>query len=250
MRSGPDAGAVTAVLVHGAWHGPWCWDEVRRRLDAKGIATVAPALDAVEGVHEGLHEHAAVVRSVLDEIDGPIIVVGHSYGGCVITEAAAGHDGVEHLVYLAAHMPDETETSFDLADSDPSEVPLYGGMVFSDDNTLCSVDPEVAPIAFYNDCDDEAAAVACAKLTSHSVRSLIDGLPTAVAWRTVPSTYVVCTADQAFGLAAQRRLAMRATQHVEWDTGHSPWMSRVDLVSDLVETIARSIGAPDARSGV
>ena len=88
--------AATVVLVHGAWHGAWCWDLVVRRLDDAGVANVVVDNPSVMLLKSSLHDDADNVLQTLDEIDGPVVLVGHSYGGAVVTDAGV-HPGVEHL---------------------------------------------------------------------------------------------------------------------------------------------------------
>ena len=104
----------TVVLVHGAWHGAWCWDEVVSRLGGDGLGLVAVDLPSVVSGGD-LYDDARAVREVLDDTPGDKVVVGHSYGGIVITEGAAGAEGVRHLVYLTAFMLDEGESLADVA---------------------------------------------------------------------------------------------------------------------------------------
>ena len=99
----------TVVLVHGAWHGAWCWDEVVSRLSGDGLAVVTVDLPSVSSGGD-LYDDARALRQVLDDTPGDKVVVGHSYGGIVITEGAAGAEGVRHLVYLTAFMLDEGES--------------------------------------------------------------------------------------------------------------------------------------------
>ncbi|MHB8467660.1 MAG: alpha/beta fold hydrolase, partial [Acidimicrobiales bacterium] len=104
---------ATAVLVHGAWHGAWCWERVAAALANVGVPTLAvdlPGHGADPGPLTDLHGDAERVRQVLDAVDGPVVLVGHSYGGVVITEAG-DHRGVSHLVYLCALALDGHETA-------------------------------------------------------------------------------------------------------------------------------------------
>ncbi len=101
------------VLVHGAWHGAWCWDGVVAQLDQLGVQSVA-----VELPFTGFADDVAAARSEIDAAEPGAVVVGHSYGGVVITQAAAGASHVRHLVYVAAFMTDIGEDfSAALADS-------------------------------------------------------------------------------------------------------------------------------------
>src|SRR4051794_41096393 len=101
--------SATVVLVHGAGGGAWMWEPLVKELDARDIEHVEVDLPTSDQSREptmNFHDDADHVRSVLDEVDGPIVLVGNSYGGVVITEASAEHPNVVRLVYLAAFMPD------------------------------------------------------------------------------------------------------------------------------------------------
>ena len=108
-RSRMNSEQATVVLVHGAWHGAWCWDAVRSRLDAAGVPNVAVDNPSVARASASLHDDADNVRRVLDEIGGPVVLVGHSYGGAVITDAGS-HDAVRRLVYVTAFVVDDGES--------------------------------------------------------------------------------------------------------------------------------------------
>src|SRR5437588_12900158 len=111
----------TIVLVHGAWHGAWCWDRVVERLEARGREVVAidlPGHGDDPGPLTDLHGDADRVRSVLDRLDGDVLLVGHSYGGAVVTEAGT-HPAVRRLVYVAAFCLDDGESCAHALADDP-----------------------------------------------------------------------------------------------------------------------------------
>jgi hypothetical protein len=139
----------TVVLVHGAWHGAWCWDEVVSRLSGDGLAVVAIDLPSVASGGD-LYDDARAVRQVLDDTPGDKVLVGHSYGGIVITEASAGAEGVRHLVYLTAFMLDEGQALADVAGRTPPawQVPDADGKTMS---------VEGPQEVFYNTCAPEVA---------------------------------------------------------------------------------------------
>ena len=146
---------------------------------------------------------------MLEGLDGPVVVVGHSYGGAVISDGAADVAGVAHLVYLAAIVADEGETmttidvggpSLGLGDADASEVPA--AMQLTDDGFLV-IDPELAVGAFYADCEPADVEYALDRLSPQSPATFAQPLR-AAAWRTVPSTYVVCADDRAVSVQFQR----------------------------------------------
>jgi len=238
---------ATVVLVHGAFHGAWCWDRVVPHLEAQGVPVLAfdlPGHGADPGPPGDLYAHADALRARLGAIRGPIVVVGHSYGGAVISDGAADVDGVVHLVYLAAIVADEGETmtsidvggpSLGLGDADVSEVPE--AMQLTDDGYLV-IDPERAVGAFYADCEPADVEYALARLTPQNPVTFSQPVR-AAAWRTVPSTYVVCYEDRAVSLPFQRALATRTTDRVEMPTSHSPFFSAPEALAGVLARIAR-----------
>jgi pimeloyl-ACP methyl ester carboxylesterase len=210
------------VLVHGAWHGAWCWDAVvadLRRLDV--------TVTAVELPLAGLAADAATARSAIDAAGPRSVVVGHSYGGAVISEAAAGLQSVARLIYLAAFLtePDEDMVAL-MAGSKLTHSLLVDG--FS-----TTVDPMVAAEVFYGDSDPDTAAAMVARLRPMAIAAPASS-SSEPAWRTIPSTYVICTNDQALPVSAQRKMATRAEFVVEWPTDHSPFVTRPTSVAELI----------------
>jgi pimeloyl-ACP methyl ester carboxylesterase len=238
---------ASVVLVHGAWHGAWCFDGVVDRLRDAGIdahAVDLPGHGADAGPLSDLHGDAARVRETLDQIDGECVLLGHSYGGAVITEAGT-HPAVRHLVYLCA-FPLDADESCGTAAVEASEAlgithtgrPNLADAVTINADGTASLEPEAAAVCFYNDCDPQTAARAVAQLDPHTMASLTE-VPIAVAWRERPSTYVVCTEDLAVHPDLQRAMARRCTSVVEWPTSHSPFLSAPDRVADLLSELAR-----------
>ena len=234
------------VLVHGAWHGAWCWERVIPGLVDHGVRTVAldlPGHGADPGPLADLHGDVARVRQMLDGLDEPALLVGHSYGGAVITEAG-DHPMVDHLVFIAAFALDAGESCMSAAINE-SEVAgiswegrpnLGDGFVPGTDETV-TLDPTIAAQCLFNDCDNDTVAWAIPRLGPHPLGNLQQE-PTAVSWRRKPSTYVVCAEDLAVPPELQRVMARRCASTVEWQTGHSPFLSRPDLVEGLVTEFA------------
>jgi pimeloyl-ACP methyl ester carboxylesterase len=223
---------ATIVLVHGAWHGAWCWDRVMPLLEERGLSVRTvdlPSVDPAGDDRPDLTDDAAAVSAVLDAVDGPILLCGHSYGGMVITRAAAGRSDITRLVYLCAAMPDSGESGAAVFERAGITAPW---LVV--DDGLMSVDPEQASSVFYADCDPETQQTAVARLRRMSIAPHVEPVPVA-AWRSIPSTYVVCTKDVAIPTEAQRRaFAPQADEVLELDASHSPFLSQPAAVAELL----------------
>jgi pimeloyl-ACP methyl ester carboxylesterase len=233
-----DAAAV--VFVHGGWGGSWCWDRVTPLLDARGIrwsAVDLPTCSPQPNAPATLSDDAATVRAAIDAAGGPCVVLGHSYGGMVITQACAGHPNVTRLVYLAAFMPDADESIRSLsASGEPN--PDFISAIKTDADGWSTLDAETAPDLLYHDCD--ANTVAWAAANFRPMRGGIGENVTAAAWRGIPSTYVITEQDKGVLPSVQRTMSDRATDVVSWDTSHSPFASRPELVADLLERLVGS----------
>ncbi len=237
---------TSVVLVHGAWHGAWCFQRVLAELDAAGIPAIAvdlPGHGDDPGPLADLHGDAARVRTVLDGLDGDCVLLGHSYGGAVITEAGT-HPAVRHLVYLCAFALDAEESCVAAAAAESAALgisyedrPNLADAIVAHDDGTATVEPGLGAECFYNDCDADTTAWALAQLGPQPIVTL-GARPASVAWRERPSTYVVCTEDLAVHPDLQRAMARRCTTAVEWPTSHSPFLSAperfVGLLSDLV----------------
>jgi pimeloyl-ACP methyl ester carboxylesterase len=226
--------APVVVLVPGSFHGSWCFAQIVKELENLGIRAIAVDLPSVGGRSDepgDLHGDASHLRSVLDQIDTPVVLMGHSRGGAVITEAGV-HPSVGHLVYLAALVPSDGETCGQLLGIE--------GMSEIDDHPVMAGTPQEAIGRFYHDCDEHTATWAVAQLGPEPLGWLRQE-PLAVAWRERPSTYVVCSDDRAIPAGLQRAWAIRCTTSIEWESGHSPFLSHPSWVVDLLATTAASL---------
>jgi pimeloyl-ACP methyl ester carboxylesterase len=222
--SGSDRGVV---LVHGLWHDPGHFGRVAAHLRREGVRVAVPEL------HRGsLTADTAAVQMVVDAMGRPPVVLGHSYGGSVIT----GLTGIAHLVYLAAFVPTDSESAAQLGGGshlvDPLVRPRPDGRT--------ELDPVGAAAALYDGCSTEDAARAVALLRPQAPGHG-RGVPQRTAWREVPSTYVICAADRAVDPALQRRLASRCGTVITWLTGHCPFWSRPRLVAGLLLTLITDV---------
>jgi len=225
----------TVVLVHGAWHGAWCWEAVIPQLDAAGVPVVAVDLPSVSSPTATLQDDAACVRAALDAVDGEAVLVGHSYGGAVISEAGV-HPRVAQLVYLCAFALDVGEsTQENTLTGGEGGSGLAAAIAFRDG--VLTIDAEQGAAAFYHDCSAVAAGAAIARLRPQSLTAL-SGKATAASWREKPATYVVCTDDRAVPVPLQRSNAARVGESIDWPTSHSPFLSRPELVADLLTELS------------
>jgi pimeloyl-ACP methyl ester carboxylesterase len=227
-------GETTIMLVHGAWHGSWCWEPVRRILRDAGVATAVVDNPSVAHAPSDLHADGDNLRAALDAIAGPVVLVGHSYGGAVITDAGA-HPNVQRLVYLTAFPLDEGESLLENGLTGGEDMELVGALQF--DGEILNVDPSRIVDFFFHDCAPDVAAAATAQLRPMSL-SAMAGVPRSVAWRERPSTYIVCTDDRALPVALQRSCAARLDDVVDMATSHSPFLSRPDDLARLLAGIA------------
>jgi pimeloyl-ACP methyl ester carboxylesterase len=236
------------VLVHGAWHGAWAWERVLPLLTSAGVECCAPDLPGhgENGDPFGnLHSDVAIVREILDEFNSGVVLVGHSYGGAVITEAGL-HPAVERLVYVAAFALDDGESCVSAATAEvevgelshDGRLNLGDGFIMSSGDMI-TLDPAIAAECLYNDCDADTVTWALARLGPQPLITL-QGTPKLVAWRTKPSTYVVCVDDMAVHPDLQRIMARRCGSVIEWPTDHSPFLCRPDLVAGLLVDLAKS----------
>ena len=231
---------AVVVLVHGAGAGSWMWDAVRAELDARGVPSVAVDLPTVgEGVDPALDAHAdaTYLRGVLDAVGTEMVLCGNSYGGVVITEAAASHAGVARLVYLAAFMPDGDDdlVSFMIDNSSPD---FLGGVIVRADG-LVEFDPSLVTRLAFQQAPGHVADAAAARLRPMAMGSPSPPAVTAVSWRSIASTYVVCGEDRSIKPESQRRWArQRASDSVEHPYDHCPELSHPVEVAELLAKLA------------
>jgi pimeloyl-ACP methyl ester carboxylesterase len=226
--------AATIMLVHGAWHGSWCWEPVVQRLRDEGVAAVVVDNPSVTRPGSDLAADGDHLRAALDATSGPIVLVGHSYGGAVITDAGA-HPNVEHLVYLTAFALDAGESVMQNELAGGEDMKLPEALRF--DGDLVSVEPSRAVEFFYHDCPPGVADAAVARLRPMSIAAMA-GATRGVAWREISASYVVCTDDRAISVALQRACAARLGAVVELPTSHSPFLSRPDELARLLAGFA------------
>lgn len=239
----PSPALPTIVLVHGAWDNSSGWDDVVEQLQARGY----PVLAAANPLRD-VASDAAYVSSILNTIEGPVVLVGHSYGGAVITNAAVGHSNVRALVYIAAYAPDAGETVLQLnalnpgSEIGPSTVvarpyPLTANTVGIDLYlTQQAVQTVFAP--------DIPERVANRLFTTQRplTQAAAEGASGAPAWKTIPSWYLVASEDRVIPPATQRFMAERAGAHTsEVRSSHVSHVSRPNNSFRIILEAAASV---------
>lgn len=242
-----DGGATTTkptiVLVHGAFADASSWNGVVERLERRGYTVIAPANPL-----RGLYNDSAYIASVLDSIKSPIVLVGHSYGGALISSAAAGNPRVKSLVYVSALMPDVGESGMSLAARFPSELDTATKSVPYRADGISGTDLYLKP--------DRLRQVFAADLPESTTRVLaVTQRPAATtafsekakvaAWKHIPSWFLVAKQDKTINPDQERFQAKRAGSHtVEINSSHVAMISHPEAVTDLV---LQSATAPDVR---
>jgi pimeloyl-ACP methyl ester carboxylesterase len=230
------------LLVHGAWGGGWVWDDVAPRLEDLGhqvtVVDQLPSAGTDPGALGDLRSDAARVRQVLAGIDEPVVLVGHSYGGMVITEVA-DDPRVRHSVYVAAFWPERGQSLLDLAGGGP----LPAWIEPRDDGSLAVTrDLDTVREALCADLSREQAAAFHDRLVLQSVAALTT--PSTAPERGHPATYVVCAqeSDNSIPVAAQEAMASRAERVVRLSSAHMAQLSVPDELARALADVAELTG--------
>ena len=231
----------TIVLEHGAFADGSSWNGVISRLKADGYPVVAAANPL-----RGPASDAAALRSVLDHIKGPKIVVGHSYGGNVISEAATNDSDVKALVYVAAFLPAPGESALELTNKYPgSTLPgTLDPVTFQQTDGSTVTDLYIQQDKFRHQFAADVPAKQAALMAAEQrpiAQSALEEKATSAAWKAIPSWDIITTEDLNIPPAVQRFMAERAHAHTtEVAASHSVAVSHPRLVADVIERAARA----------
>jgi pimeloyl-ACP methyl ester carboxylesterase len=223
------------VLVHGGFVDGSGWQGVYKILKKNGYN-----VSIVQNPTISLKDDVAVTKRTLEGQDGPAVLVGHSYGGAVITEAGT-HPKVAGLVYITAFAPDKGESVAALIKDPPPGAPAPP--ILPPQEGYLFLDKAKFPASFAADVDPEEAAFMADSQVPWGVEAL-SGTITEPAWKTKPSWYLVVTEDKMIPPAAQRVMAKRAgAAVVEVKGSHAIYVSQPAAVADLIEQAANGVQA-------
>jgi pimeloyl-ACP methyl ester carboxylesterase len=230
---------TTFGLVHGAWHGAWCWELLSPELEKLGHRGVAVDLP-YEDRNAGLDDNAAVVVAALEDGGEDVILVGHSLGGISIPVVTA-HRPVSRLVFLGAFVPEPGRSLDETIRSDQgvfsegwAEMPR---VVHPDGSASWEADAAVAVL--YHDCPEDMARWAASRLRRQVWTTTKEPCPLE-RWPDIPSSYILCTGDKLIAPDWSRRVARErlGVEAIELPGGHSPMLSRPRHLAEILTHLA------------
>ena len=229
----------TIMLVHGACHGAWCWDRVAPLLEASGYRVIAPDLPGrgTKGSpgwwRWSLQDHADAIVGAARQADSPVIVLGHSMGGQVISAAAeTAPELFSRLVYLTAFLPANGDSIVSLAAldknsdiADATRTSLIKGLI--------AINPDTAHPIFYGDCSADDFEWVKPRLVAEPARPSFSKLHLSARFESVPRSYIRCTQDRAISIQLQDLMVARqpCQRVASLDASHSPFLSMPDMLA-------------------
>ncbi|MEO7385645.1 MAG: alpha/beta fold hydrolase [Gammaproteobacteria bacterium] len=236
---------ATFVLVHGAWHGGWCWRHIVPLLRAGGHDVLAPDLpghgvDRAPVSDQTLGDYAERIRNVVQACAEPVVLVGHSLGGLVISAVAeALPDRIRRLVFMTAFLPRDGDSLVRICSVDPDN-PLNAASLRTPDGKCVSVDPAQLADLFYADCPAPDVAYASQHVGPEPIAVMFEGIRvTPGRFGRVPRAYIHCSRDVALPLFIQEQMvaASPCDTVLVLPTGHSPFFAAPDQLAALLESL-------------
>lgn len=213
------------LIVHGAWHRPEHFNLLVAELSDFEVHSVALTSSGVDPAELGdMYTDATVIAAAAAAIDGPVVVLAHSYGGIPTTQGLRYATNVRRILYLASFQLQPGQSLLS-----PGDGVLVPWATREDNHVRVDTPLDI----FYNDVDDVTARRAMAGLVYQSYASMTQQLTTA-AWHVIPSTYIICEADNAIPVARQEALARNADAVARLPTSHSPFLSRPAALAELI----------------
>jgi pimeloyl-ACP methyl ester carboxylesterase len=234
------------LLVHGAWHGAWCWDATAAVLRAAGHDVTAIDLpshgdDPTPAAEVTIDSYVERIGTALSAIEGKAVVVGHSMGGVAITAAAeAFPDRIAKLVYLTAFLPKNGESLLALEGRNPKPA-VPPALVVSETEPTATIREDMIVPLFFHDCTADDQQMAVGKLTPQSLAPLSAELVlTDERFGSIPRAYIECTDDRAISIELQRDMytASGVQTVLSLDASHSPFMSMPQALADQLISLA------------
>jgi pimeloyl-ACP methyl ester carboxylesterase len=233
---------ATYVLVHGAWHGGWCWHRIVARLQRASHRVMAPDLlslgiDATPPELVTLRAWTDQIAALAESANEPIVLVGHSRGGIVLSEVAERiPEHIRVLAYVTAFLLEDGHSLVDCVAEQPDSL-VTPAMIVADDHQTATLRDDAIREAFYGRCSDDDAALARSLLKPEPLAPLATPVRTTAArFGRVPRVYVECAADRAITHAAQRHMqsALPCRERVTLESDHSPFFCCPDELAAVL----------------
>jgi pimeloyl-ACP methyl ester carboxylesterase len=234
---------ATYILVHGAWHGGWCWHRIVARLRQASHRVIAPDLlslgrDCTPTRTITLARWAEQIAALVQAAAEPVVLVGHSRGGIVLSEVAERiPERIRTLVYVSAFLLDNGRSLRDAAAEDTDSLVVPAAMTVNEEQLSASMREEAVRDIFYGQCSDEQVLLAQSLLRPEPLLPLATPVNISAArFGRVPRVYVECTLDRAITHAAQRRMqdAVPGSARITLETDHSPFFSRAEELAGVL----------------
>ncbi len=234
---------TTYVLIHGAWHGGWCWHRILAKLQRAGHTVLAPDLlglgvDPTPPNRVSLDRWTTQVTTLIEGAGEPVVLAGHSRGGIVLSAVAERiPERIRVLAYVTAFLLEDGGSLQDSAAVRDPQSQVLPAMIIADDHLSVTLRPDAVREAFYGRCSDDDVALAMSLLKPEPLAPLATPIRiSAERYGTVPRVYVECSADRAITHAAQRQMqtALPCRERMTLDSDHSPFFSRPDDLATVL----------------
>ena len=233
------------VLIHGAWHGAWCWFRLAPLLEEHGHTVITPDLpghgkDIQPAATVTLDDYTSSICRVIQGLHVPVMLVGHSMSGIVISQVAERlPERVSQLVYLAGFLLQDGQSMLEAVRKDKDNL-VMKNLVYTHDRKTAMVRRDMLIPAFYGDCAEEDSQLAQANVTAQSLAPIATPVHvTSENWGRVPRAYIECVHDRAVTIQTQRKMLslLPCCPVFTMETGHSPFLSAPDILASYIESL-------------